>query len=1073
MKTLACLSLALPILVAQEGMAQSSTPVNLVEWSPGTERIGTLGQYGLETLLDQSMQLTFNDVQKPDAPFIQSNDVNPGAGYGQQNLWVRFSFRNLSTEESNFFLEAEYGFYDEIEIFVVRSDGSIETRLTGDKFEFGHRKFDKYTFVFPLSVAFSETVAIYLRGTSEELTFFPLHIHNKNSIQSTVTEIDRIAIGMTCAILIMLLYNLGLFLTSRDTRYFLFIFYGLANYFLLFTYLGLSYQYFWPQSTNWHQYSVQFFGFLQALSLLVFSRKYLDIPKQTKTYKLFVWAERFSLAGILVLPFLPQHMTLILVGITLAPGLGLPLFAAIQSCFSGTRHAYYFLAAFGVMTTFLLLNAVLAVVPAEYQTALGSLFGHSTTFGPIGFGLQLCVLSLGLGDRFNQLQKTNEAMTSANLERESKARQLLEHEVNKQTLLLREQNSQLQDLDRQKTIFFQNISHELRTPLTLILNPLEQVTEHRPNDPSLSMAMRNAKRLLRLVNQLLDFQKLDAGQKKITLQPLNILRFTHTCADYFSSACDSKNITFKVSLNKRPLTKETLDVQRLFVMGEVDAFEKVTFNYLSNAIKFTPVDGHIELGLIADGDIIEIFVRDTGPGIPEESQHQLFKTFSQIDGTASRSHEGTGLGLAYAKSLTQAMGGTVGVTSKVGQGSSFWARFPKCEEPDHTALEGFEVKDWLLTGTVVRKKQESAQPQTDTRGQSQTILVVDDLEDMRVLITETLKKRSYNVVSACDGAQGLERARKLHPDIIISDWMMPKMTGPELIKELKSDAGLSSTPVILLTAKSDDESKLLGTQIGADAFLGKPFNSAELLSMIHNLLKLKEREKEVAKLNRHITENVLKRYLPPNLIDDILKGRLKMEDEAQTMLVTLLFSDLSGFTAMSEHLGAEQMALLLNEYLTKMNEVIFAHGGTIDKFMGDGIMVIFGAPRKMPENQQAQQAVACGESMQRALSELCEKWSKKNISPVTMRVGIHQGLAIVGNFGSKQRSDYTAIGPTVNIASRIETSCAQKKVYISAEVAQYLQPGACTEIGDFKLKGIEELMKLYMVTIDSDEHPQS
>ena len=163
------------------------------------------------------------------------------------------------------------------------------------------------------------------------------------------------------------------------------------------------------------------------------------------------------------------------------------------------------------------------------------------------------------------------------------------------------------------------------------------------------------------------------------------------------------------------------------------------------------------------------------------------------------------------------------------------------------------------------------------------------------------------------------------------------------------------------------------------------------------------------------------------------------------------------------------MALLLNEYLTEMNEVIFAHGGTIDKFMGDGIMVIFGAPREMPENQQAQQAVACGKSMQRALAKLCEKWSQKEIPQITMRVGIHQGLAIVGNFGSKQRSDYTAIGPTVNLASRIETSCAQKKVFISSEVAQYLEPGACVEVGDFKLKGIEESMKLYMVSNDADD----
>lgn len=228
---LASLGLALSFLAPEDGIARANGPLNLVEWPPETQRIEALGQYGLETLLDKSMLLTFDDLQQPSVEFIQSDEPNPSAGYGPQNLWLKFSFRNLSPEESQFFLEAGYGFYDEIEIFVVRTDNSVETRLMGDKFEFGQREIDKHTFVFPLRVDFNETITIYLRGTSEELTFFPLHMHSDESIQSSILKMDRIAIGMTCAILIMLLYNLGLFLTTRDTRYLLFIVYGIANYF--------------------------------------------------------------------------------------------------------------------------------------------------------------------------------------------------------------------------------------------------------------------------------------------------------------------------------------------------------------------------------------------------------------------------------------------------------------------------------------------------------------------------------------------------------------------------------------------------------------------------------------------------------------------------------------------------------------------------------------------------------------------------------------------------------------------------------------------------------------------------
>ena len=434
-----------------------------------------------------------------------------------------------------------------------------------------------------------------------------------------------------------------------------------------------------------------------------------------------------------------------------------------------------------------------------------------------------------------------------------------------------------------------------------------------------------------------------------------------------------------------------------------------------------------------------------------------------MDSTTTRDYEGTGIGLAYVKGLATAMNGEVGLDSEVGQGSCFWADFQRCEDPGDLDTATFKVKDWLLAGMPSQEESVPVEPAFNAVGKGETILVVDDLADMRRLISGTLRKDNYQLITAENGLIGWEKAQDFKPDLIISDWMMPELSGPDLVAKIKADSELSSTPVILLTAKSDAESKLLGTQIGADAFLGKPFNTQELLSVTHNLLTLKEKEKEVAKLNRHITENVLKRYLPPNLIEDILDGKLKMEDAAQTMMVTLLFSDLSGFTAMSENLGAEKMASLLNEYLTEMNEVIFEHGGTIDKFMGDGIMVIFGAPHLMTNQEHATRAVSCGKAMQRALNGLCETWKSQGINRVTMRVGIHQGLAVVGNFGSRQRSDYTAIGPTVNLASRIETSCAQQKVYISSEVAQHLDSGESIEVGDFKMKGIEEPMKLYMV----------
>jgi adenylate cyclase len=225
---------------------------------------------------------------------------------------------------------------------------------------------------------------------------------------------------------------------------------------------------------------------------------------------------------------------------------------------------------------------------------------------------------------------------------------------------------------------------------------------------------------------------------------------------------------------------------------------------------------------------------------------------------------------------------------------------------------------------------------------------------------------------------------------------------------------------------------------------------------------LSRRRKQLTALNKQIKEQVLVRYLPPDLINDIFDGKLEMDTKPHTQQITVLFSDLSGFTAMSEKHGAEVVADFLNDYLSIMNETIFANQGTIDKFIGDAIMVIFGAPVSMSEEDQAKNACQCAIAMQHGMVGVNEKWKPKGIDKVSMRIGIHQGKAVVGNFGSKQRVDYTAIGPSVNMASRIETACEPGSIYISQEIRKLLNNDPPTNlVGDFELKGITGKTSLY------------
>ena len=216
-----------------------------------------------------------------------------------------------------------------------------------------------------------------------------------------------------------------------------------------------------------------------------------------------------------------------------------------------------------------------------------------------------------------------------------------------------------------------------------------------------------------------------------------------------------------------------------------------------------------------------------------------------------------------------------------------------------------------------------------------------------------------------------------------------------------------------------------------------------------------QRSKTIAHLNR---------YLPGNLIDEILAGQFSMDAPATARNITIMFTDLTSFTHKSQQLGAASVSKLLNDYLTAMNDIIFKHQGTIDKFIGDAIMVMFGAPKPMAAPEQVERATRCAIEMQNAMTMLSREWEDQGVSKLTMRIGIHHGEAIVGNFGSDKRSDYTSIGPEVNKASRIEGVCSKGDILISSEVEKLLPSTIQTEcVGEHTLKGIDDVAMLFRV----------
>ena len=396
----------------------------------------------------------------------------------------------------------------------------------------------------------------------------------------------------------------------------------------------------------------------------------------------------------------------------------------------------------------------------------------------------------------------------------------------------------LKELDQMKSRFIANISHEFRTPLTLVLGQLEGL-EGDIDNPSgtqkLKLATRYARKLHELINQLLDVAKLEAGKMPIQVQQANIVPFLKTLFASFESLAAQKNLGVRFYAAR----------DRIDVYFEPEKLEKIFTNLISNAIKFTPEGGEVSVRVRVpevDGtaEWVEIDVRDSGIGIPEDQLPYIFDRFYQVASGNTRDYEGTGIGLALAKELVELHSGDIQVTSKVGIGTVFRVRLPLGRK--HYADEqiiGIEESPTEALGETT-----SRQPLTTQTDQNAPngpiILIVEDNPDMRRYIRENMEK-SYTIVEAVDGTQGFEMAKDLVPDLIISDVMMPNLDGYELTRRIRAHELTSHIPIVMLTAKAAEEEKLEGLETGVDAYLTKPFSTRELQVRVRKLIEMRRK----------------------------------------------------------------------------------------------------------------------------------------------------------------------------------------------------------------------------------------
>ncbi len=782
----------------------------------------------LEIYTDATWQADFLDINKQAfIPFSRLQDFDYSNAY-----WLRFQVRNrsavpltayfpLSIPAENSLRRTRIPLF-EADFYKVHDDNQ-KTRTKGGRLS-NERKasYTPHKQYLELQLHPNELATYYLRLRYDWREFKTTH-HLKPMLISKA-ELDRRELlysqdsGQTrhfrfafLAIALMIsLINLAQFCLNRDKAYLMYATYAMGLFLLYF----LKYEEALPFDNRF--FFGKFFGeYYDYFDILFFQSVFFS---QFLFYRYFFHTARDY-------PFFDQRIALglrLLVGVflidilsyfffgghaifgfihTLLPLLLLPyiLYLIYIAYTIQTRLSAIIVTGSLILILLSSLGIVAQFFSKNLLQQLPAFFHEPDNYSPIGAIIEFILFSVALGYRVGVVESRNMELENA-----------------KQIAELRKQ-------------LYTNITHEFRTPLTLIISPLQEMIAGRFKgnmQQYQKIMLRNAERLLQLINQLLDLSKLEAGELRVQASESDVVQFTRAIAMSFESLALRKQIDFQLDLSPNPIP----------AWFDRDKMEKVLTNLLSNAFKFTSEEGRIRVLVRQQEKQVHISVEDNGIGIPAEQLPHIFKRFYQVEQPSMRQLEGSGVGLALTREIVELHGGTIHVQSKENEGSRFDLYFP-IDGLQFSAQE--KIQATRPTKTVATAKTSLPHIPDFTSNNSRILLVVEDNADVRRYVVEQLQDR-YQVLEAEHGKAGLELALTHIPDLIISDVMMPEMDGIELCKRLKQNEKTSHIPIIILTAKADRTDRLEGLQIGADDYLTKPFDSEELQLRATNLVQQRQ-----------------------------------------------------------------------------------------------------------------------------------------------------------------------------------------------------------------------------------------
>ena len=789
----------------------------------GSQKVGQ----GVEYIRDESKSLTLRQVTLPSQSWQTYEKDVLSFGFDNAAYWARFSVTSQASEEKSLLLEIAYPILDDIQIYLFSDAQPPQSLSLGDTLPFSNRPIDHHNFLLPLELQPDETLQVYVRVSTMSSMQVPFVLWNTDAFYKSRTRYTMgqgLYFGM---LLVMAIYNLFIYFAVRHRSYIYYAGSVVGMMFFMASLHGFGFQYLWPQSPRINEWAVvAFLGFFGSCAC-AFTLTFLRLHRHSRVlYNVMMFhlvAYVLVLISAFVLPYRAAILFAVAVGFSACVSAAI---AGIVQLHKGQREARYYVLAYGSL---LLASVVIAlnkmgILPrvffTEYAMQISSM-------------MEVVLLSFALADRINIERRQKYAAKQQAVELEKKARdeheRYLQFQFESKVEELKSQQKVVaaEAESRAKSDFLATMSHEIRTPMNGVLGMADLLKSTRLDDEQkqyLDVINSSGKALLNIINDILDYSKVAAGKMQLESIEFDLKNVCEECLSVFNPSAEEKNIELR--LHYHPSTPS-------HIKSDPTRLRQVILNLLSNAMKFTEA-GSIELFVAPETQqeakkrgqsLLRFEVKDTGIGVSDELNSQLFEAFSQADSSVTRKFGGTGLGLSISQRLIELMQGQIGVHGQPGEGSTFWFTIGYLPVQHHgqsgTSLSARGLDLAQAKGLLEGKR----------------ILVVEDNSVNKLVIRGLLKRLNVEILSADNGEEALALLKQQHAsvDLVLMDCEMPVMDGysaTQALRQFESDNQLDELPVLALTAHVLREHRVRAEAVGMNDHLSKPVDFEHLLDKL-------------------------------------------------------------------------------------------------------------------------------------------------------------------------------------------------------------------------------------------------